>query len=269
DKAWAYEGKNAVMLEYAWDISSQQPVKCDPCVTQPITFNELREAGVWWISPTGGWGGYQGDLFVTRLHARYSSDLFPQDLMFINTPNSTHFQGRYVIHNPASGPMDCSEAKKYQKTLKMRKQREMLELAALTGWKTSKYSWYLTHNQEPEDFTVPQLIPDPGPVLIGKKNPNNLPRPDRTKLKTPRPTIPTTDISTPTPNATDLTAEDPETIVLNDEDIEISSEDFLAEAVAASTAAPSSPNGILFAVAMGMFAIGLIYRRHLRRSEEV
>lgn len=142
DKAWRGEGRNSVMLEYAWDISGQQSVKCDPCPTPLVTFAELREAGVWWID-SDPWGqGYSGDLFITRLHARYSRDKFPQDLQFIATPNKQQFQGRYVVHHEATGSMDCAEGKRYQTELKRRRRLEVQELAALTGWSPEKYAWY-------------------------------------------------------------------------------------------------------------------------------
>jgi hypothetical protein len=150
DKAWKQEGKNNVMLEYAWDVSSQQSVKCDPCPTPPITFAEMREAGVWWVEPDQWSGSYIGDLFVTRLHVRYARTSFPQDLMFLNTPDQSNFQGRYVIHHAATGDLDCAEGKDYKATLRMRRQKEMQELAALTGWSVAKWHSYLGANVTPD-----------------------------------------------------------------------------------------------------------------------
>lgn len=220
DRAWKYEGRNSVMLEYAWDISSQQPVKCDPCVTQPIYFSELREAGVWWISPQGN--GYQGDLFITRLHARYSRDKFPQDLMFMATPNTTSFQGRYVIHNPAGGDMTCKEGKKYMEMLKMRKRREMQELNALTGWKTSSYNWYLGQGEEPDRISIPE--PETAPEeMLG---------------------------AAPVDEADES---------LSGADLEISADDFLKVA-RAEAEAPMADRSLLFSIAMLVFACGILYR---------
>lgn len=153
EKAWRNEGQDNVMLEYAWDVSSQQSVKCDPCPTPPITFAEMREAGVWWVSPDQWSGSYIGDLFVTRLHVRYARKTFPQDLMFINTPNQTSFQGRYVVRHAAQGFMDCEEGKRYKAELRMRRQKELMELAALTGWSTSKWQSYLGANITPDPVT--------------------------------------------------------------------------------------------------------------------
>lgn len=149
DKAWEREGGNNVMLEYAWNVSGSNPVKCDPCNTPPVSFAELREAGVWWLEGNQ-WGGYTGPLHVTRLHVRYGRKTFPQDLVFLNTPNSENFQGRYIVRHPATGDLSCDEGKKYLAELRMRKKRELDELAALTGWSWSRYKWYLGDAGDPD-----------------------------------------------------------------------------------------------------------------------
>jgi hypothetical protein len=190
DRSWRYEGRNSVMLEYAWDISAQQPVKCDPCPTPLVTFAELREAGVWWIEQDS-WGGYTGDVFVTRLHARYSRDRFPQDLQFIATPNKQNFQGRYVVRHPAQGPFDCEKGKDYQAGLQRRRRNEVQELASLTGWDESKYAWYYG-GESPTGKTTPKSkTPDTSNGTseggIGNSDPNPLPEiamPDETPTDT-------------------------------------------------------------------------------------
>ncbi len=166
EKAWSSEGKNSVMLEYAWDESSQQSVHCDPCVTSPLSFAEVREAGVWWVTPDAGDGGYDGDLFVTRLHVRYDRKTFPQDLMFINTPDQSRFQGRYVIRHAATGSLDCEEGKRYKSDLRMRRQKELQELAALTGWSVSKWGSYLGQN----------ILPDPVTPVLPSLRDSNIPQ---------------------------------------------------------------------------------------------
>lgn len=166
EKAWASEGKNSVMLEYAWDESSQQSVHCDPCVTSPLSFAEVREAGVWWVTPDADDGGYDGDLFVTRLHVRYDRKTFPQDLMFINTPDQSRFQGRYVIRHAATGSLDCEEGKRYKSDLRMRRQKELQELAALTGWSVSKWGSYLGQN----------ILPDPVTPTLPSLRDSNIPQ---------------------------------------------------------------------------------------------
>ena len=142
EKSWKKEGKNTVWLEYAWNLSASNPVKCDPCSAELFTHNELKEAGVFWIQD-GGYGQYRGDLFMTRLHVRYKRKTFPQDLAFQITTNTENFQGRYVIRHPAPGPFDCDEAQPYLRKLKSRRRKEVKELASLTGWKTGQFSSYI------------------------------------------------------------------------------------------------------------------------------
>lgn len=163
DKAWEREGGNNVMLEYAWNVSGSNPVKCDPCNTPPVSFAELREAGVWWLEGNQ-WGGYTGPLHVTRLHVRYGRKTFPQDLVFLNTPNSENFQGRYIVRHPATGDLSCEEGQKYLKELRMRKKKELDELAALTGWSWSRYKWYLGEAGDP-DAVKPDPIKVADPIF--------------------------------------------------------------------------------------------------------
>jgi hypothetical protein len=47
---WDLEGKSVAMLEYAWDVSPKNYVKCDPCVATAPSTQDLVQAGVWWIS---------------------------------------------------------------------------------------------------------------------------------------------------------------------------------------------------------------------------
>ena len=138
DKAWKREGKNAVMLEYAWNVSpSFSGMKCDPCVGPPPMTAELTEAGVDWLAK-GQWG----EVFLTRLHVRYNRQLYPSDLIFQVTPNREHYQGRYILTHPASGDLSCNEGQKYLQDLVFRRQRETQELASLTGWDTKPFEFY-------------------------------------------------------------------------------------------------------------------------------
>ena len=93
------------MLEYAWDLSSSNFVKCDPCPVQPPVLSDLQEAGIKWLA--GNDNNYIGDLFMTRLHVRYNRENYPQDLKFMVTPNKENFQGRYIITHPAKGSLEC------------------------------------------------------------------------------------------------------------------------------------------------------------------
>ena len=146
DTADQKESRNVVFLEYAWNMAS-----CDPCAADPLTRDELRKLGVFWLDdepgPTfnGGVPRYRPfnfrppiDAFVTRLHVRYDSEHFPEDLFFEETPNQESFQARYVLRHPWTGAMDCELGKRYQEGLKERREKEAENLASLTGWKMAE-----------------------------------------------------------------------------------------------------------------------------------
>ncbi|MFM9910352.1 MAG: DUF2330 domain-containing protein, partial [Chitinophagaceae bacterium] len=138
---WNKEGKNISMLEYAWDVSPKNYVKCDPCVSNPPTQQDLVQAGVWWL--TRDWSNYDDvnddneelgtNVYFTRLHIRYNRQAFPQDLLFQVTPNTENYQARYVITHPANGEFNCDAGKKYLKELKDRRKNELVQLTSLTG----------------------------------------------------------------------------------------------------------------------------------------
>jgi hypothetical protein len=90
--------------------------------------NEFAQAGVDWAGNGGG------QVFFTRLHVRYGRDKFPQDLAFQVTPNTEHFQARYILTHPATGDLSCNAGQDYLEELFYRRTREMDELYALTGW---------------------------------------------------------------------------------------------------------------------------------------
>ena len=47
DRAVKKADMRAVFLEYAWDMNW-----CDPCAADPLSFEELRSLGVFWVSET-------------------------------------------------------------------------------------------------------------------------------------------------------------------------------------------------------------------------
>ncbi|MCH2198019.1 MAG: DUF2330 domain-containing protein [Flavobacteriales bacterium] len=148
EKSWKQEGRNSVFLEYAWDVSPQQSVKCDPCVGPPPIANDLVKAGVDWLK-----NGWQGTAYFTRMHVRYERDKFPQDLQFQTTTNKERYQCRYILTHPASGDMSCEEGQKYLKELEQRRKRELDELAALTGWGVKNGNSYIKEfNNRLEDY---------------------------------------------------------------------------------------------------------------------
>jgi hypothetical protein len=140
DRSHSREKERSVFVEYAWNLSSNNFMKCDPCPTTPPAYADLRESGVFWLGDGANkqWGGsdYQGDVFMTRLHVRYNRKTFPQDLAFVATPNNANFQGRYIITHPAQGDLSCDQGQSYLKDLVSRRQKELDQLSLLTGWST-------------------------------------------------------------------------------------------------------------------------------------
>ncbi len=128
------EDMRAVFLEYAWDMGW-----CDPCADDPLSNDELRKLGVFWLPEQPVAGGRvrapQGqNVYVTRLHVRYDGEHFPEDLVLQETGNRENFQGRYVLRHPWKGTSSCPEAEQYRKDLNARVEKEAQTLASLTGW---------------------------------------------------------------------------------------------------------------------------------------
>jgi len=132
------EAERAVFLEYAWDMNW-----CDPCAADPLSNDELRELGVYWVDgdsedasimPRRPPMPQSADVFVTRLHASYDAAHFPEDLMFKETGDRSNFQGRYVLRHPYQGDAKCNAADDYRRSLPDRYEKEAQTLANLTGW---------------------------------------------------------------------------------------------------------------------------------------
>jgi hypothetical protein len=127
------EGGAAVLLEYAWDMAW-----CDPCAADPLGADELRELGVFWTGPGAGGGlrapGGGSDVFVTRLHARYDAESFPEDLRLVETGDRSNFQGRYILRHAFTGEASCAAGEQYRQSLPRRWEDEAQRLASLTGW---------------------------------------------------------------------------------------------------------------------------------------
>ncbi len=118
--------RNGAFLEYAWDMSW-----CDPCADDPLTFNEFRQLGVDWVSRADA---SVPEVFVTRLHIRYSADSFYEDLKFAVTDDRENFQGRYILNHPFDGEITC-DAGDYITATRDRVRDEGRGLRALTGWR--------------------------------------------------------------------------------------------------------------------------------------
>ncbi|MBI4349639.1 MAG: DUF2330 domain-containing protein [Elusimicrobia bacterium] len=145
-RAHEREDKRAVFTEYVWNMGW-----CDPCASDPLTPDELRRLGVFWLDeqeppsrlpmPRRGrpmFGGGGVPVMVTRLHARYDAAHFPEDLVFQNTGDQSNYQGRYVLRHAWTGGGVCEEAKRYPSMLRERREREAQNLARLTGWELAE-----------------------------------------------------------------------------------------------------------------------------------
>ena len=119
------ENREAVFLEYAWNMSW-----CDPCASDPLNADELRRLGVFWLdSQQGG-----QNTFITRLHVRYDATHFPEDLVFQETADQSNFQARYVLRHPWKGDTTCDAYREYRRAVRDRRAKEAETLANLTGW---------------------------------------------------------------------------------------------------------------------------------------
>ena len=124
DHEAAKEQHRVVFTEYFWDM-----MWCDPCAANPLSRDELRQAGVFWIDgePDEAFKTLSGPVnpaspsrrvtvsgdarpaMLTRLHVRYTAQTFPEDLMFTQTKDKQNWQTRYVIQNPYdSSVAQCS-----------------------------------------------------------------------------------------------------------------------------------------------------------------
>ncbi|MEH1883149.1 DUF2330 domain-containing protein [Nostoc sp.] len=137
--AYTKEDRKVGFLEYAWDMGS-----CDPCSADPLSQEELKQAGVFWlddnsgsnvpVSPSFRRPSPRSSVFISRLHVRYTRDKFPEDLIFQQTANSESFQGRYVLQHPFQGELKCQAGREYKRSLPKRFEQEAQTLAKLTNW---------------------------------------------------------------------------------------------------------------------------------------
>lgn len=120
-------------LEYAWDM-----FWCDPCATNPLSFQELKRSGVFWINERNNFQPSKpNSVYLTRLHLRYSKETHSEDLKFKVTNNRRNFQGRYVIKRAFKGEITCEAGLDYIEKVKTRHEIEAKRLANLTSWNIS------------------------------------------------------------------------------------------------------------------------------------
>jgi hypothetical protein len=136
----------AVFTEYAWDMNW-----CDPCAAEPMSFDDLRNLGVFWLADAGpqfvpGPGrrpvpppmSGARDVFVTRMHVRYDAQHFPEDLILQETADRNNFQARYVLRHPWKGDRECPATEEYRREVLRRQENEARQLADLTGWRLAE-----------------------------------------------------------------------------------------------------------------------------------
>ncbi|BAY97683.1 hypothetical protein NIES37_16270 [Tolypothrix tenuis PCC 7101] len=137
--SYVKEDRKVAFLEYAWDMSS-----CDPCSAEPLSLEELKQAGVFWLDDDSRNNrtlprGFRppvpsSNVFISRLHIRYTRNKFPEDPMFQETSNRESFQGRYILQHPFTGDLNCPAGREYKQSLPKRFEQEAQTLAKLTNW---------------------------------------------------------------------------------------------------------------------------------------
>jgi hypothetical protein len=118
----------AVHTEYVWNSGW-----CDPCADNPLSTEELRGLGVFWLGEPGG-----GQPIITRLHVRYDGEHFPEDLVFQETGDQNNFQARYILRPEFHGDLSCPAGAQYRAQLRARHKQDAQTLASLTGWSSSE-----------------------------------------------------------------------------------------------------------------------------------
>ena len=172
EKEYRAEGRNAVFLEYAWNVSPYVSMKCDPCVGPPPINQDFVTAGVNWLNSPNP------SVYFTRLHVRYSRAKFPTDLQFQVTPNTENYQCRYILTHPAEGDLSCDEGQNYLSDLYNKRKREIDEAYALAGWNyDTKAANYLNEfvsqmKEKPQNDQKNEFIPSlPDSPSDGPSNP--------------------------------------------------------------------------------------------------
>ena len=153
-KSYEKENKQVAFLEYAWNMKW-----CDPCSADPLNQEELKQAGVTWLNDSSN----NRNVFITRLHIRYNRDNFPEDLFFQPTSNRQSFQGRYIINHPYTDEIGQTCPKVLQEIEKELQETENEELQGIKTKKQflnlvgRKYSEVLLERQEKEVQNLARL----------------------------------------------------------------------------------------------------------------
>ena len=147
----AAAGGATVFLEYAGEVS-----RCAPCAAEPLSPDELRRLGVFWLLEADPDTAAPPEVFVTRLHLRYDAAGFQEDLRFRESGDRTGFQVSYVLREPWRGEPRCAAARDDLSALPARFEAEAQTLARLTGWPIAEIRARMEANGQP--FALPQLL---------------------------------------------------------------------------------------------------------------
>lgn len=152
DRQARQEEHRVVFTEYFWDMAW-----CDPCAADPLSAQELRNAGVFWVGgdagtnfqsmlnpsapppPLAQGGSGAQPVVLTRLHLRYTASSFPEDLVFTQTRDRQNWQARYVIQNPYQGSVAQCAAELQQADCDARCTPRVNDV--LAGLQTGPRSW--------------------------------------------------------------------------------------------------------------------------------
>jgi hypothetical protein len=145
DRQVQREDMSAVFLEYAWNMGW-----CDPCAAAPLSVDEMQKLGARWLDQDAP-RGFGLEAFATRLHVRYDSSHFPEDLQLQETRDAENFQGRYVLQHPWTGAAECPTGDTYRRGLPARFEQEADTLADLTGWKVADIRARMETSGQPFD----------------------------------------------------------------------------------------------------------------------
>ena len=135
--------QSGAFTEYAWDMAW-----CDPCADEPLSFDEFRQLGVGWVKKGTA---ATPEVFVTRMHIRYSAKTMFEDLKFVETEDRENFQGRYILNHPFEGKITCEAGKTYVRETRARIKAEATKLRSLTGWSSGAIARHIAQTV-PERF---------------------------------------------------------------------------------------------------------------------
>jgi hypothetical protein len=147
----AASGGATAFLEYAGQTS-----RCAPCTARPLSADELRQLGAFWLLEAARSASAAPEVFVTRWRLRYDAAGAPADLRFRESGERDSFQLSYTLREPWRGEPRCDAARAYLEGLPARFEAEAQNLARLTRWPLAEIRTKMEANGQP--LTLPQLL---------------------------------------------------------------------------------------------------------------